>query len=207
MSNEPAQQLGLLSDVSRNLGAIIRHTLAGVIVVGGVRLAYPETFCTVHFDSWRHLVVLAVITITVGNALFALNRCGVHQIVERIFYWLKIEGPIPGTEHLGYTHDLAEFVVESFQTGDHPQRVREHIHFRVSTAFLLLTLSETALVFSCAHSNSSKLTGHILWLRVVFVAALGSYIWQSIITRRIDYFVVKKLIAHPEKEQNSGPDS
>jgi hypothetical protein len=65
-------------------------------------------------------------------------------------------------------------------------------------AFLLLTLSETALVFSCNHSNLSKLKGHIVYVVIVCLAALGAYIWQSLIARRIDYFVVTKT-AHPDK--------
>ena len=138
MSNEPAQRAGLLSDINQNVGAIIRHTLPGVVVVGGTRLAYPEIFHAVDLKSWHYLVVLAVITVTVGNALFALNRCGVHQIVEYIFYLMKINGPIPKAGHLDYVNDLATFVVDSFKKGDSPKGIRQHIHLRVSTAFLLV---------------------------------------------------------------------
>ena len=45
-----------------------------VLVVGGARLAYPDVFCSVHLESWQHLLVIVVVTVTVGNALFALNR-------------------------------------------------------------------------------------------------------------------------------------
>jgi len=166
--------------------------LPGVLVVGGARLAYPESFCKVHIGSWQNLLVLAVVTVTVGNALLALNRSFVHQLLEYFFYRLNIEGPIPEDGHRDYVNDLAKFVVKSFTPEVYPARIREHIRLRISTAFLLLTLSETALVFSCAHSGSSKLTGHTLWTFLVCVASFGAYIWQSVIARRIDYFVVKK---------------
>ena len=138
--------------------------------------------------------------ITVGNALFALNRCGVQQLVEYIFYRWNIEGPVPDAGRRDYVNDLAKYVLESFQTGDIPKGIRQHTELRVSTGFLLLTLSEAALVFSCSHSNSSKLTGHILWVVILCVAALGAYVWQFWVTRRIDYLRVKNVAtSHADK--------
>src|SRR5208283_181038 len=155
MSNDTASKSSLLSDISHHLGEIFRHTLPGVLVVGGSRLAYPEYFCTVDLESWQHLLVLAVVTITIGNALFALNRYGLHQVVEYFLYVGHVKGPIPKGGRLKHADDLAEHVVASFRRGEFPKGIRQHIAFRVSTVLLLLTLGETALVFSCNHSKGS----------------------------------------------------
>jgi hypothetical protein len=170
-------------------------------VVGGARLAYPEAFCAVHLKSWQHLIVLGVVTVTVGNALFALNRYGLHQLVEYILYLLKVEGPIPKAGRFHHTNDLAEHVVTSFQTGDFPKGIRQHIAFRISTVLLLLTLGEIALAFSWCHSKCSILNTHEVALQILGVAALVAYAGQLWLTRRIDYFVVtKKLERTPDKE-------
>src|ERR1039457_2748962 len=94
MSNGSAPRSGLLPDISQHLGTIFRHTLPGVLLVGGAALAYPKTLPG-DLNSWQQLSILAIVTVTVGNALFALNRYGVHQAVEYLFYLAKIKGPTP----------------------------------------------------------------------------------------------------------------
>jgi hypothetical protein len=44
MANEANKSSGLLFDISEHLGAIFRHMLPGVVVLGAAAAAYPDTF-------------------------------------------------------------------------------------------------------------------------------------------------------------------
>jgi hypothetical protein len=191
MSNDTANESTWLSDISRHLGPIFRHTFPGVLLVGGARLAYPERFCHVHIDSWQHVLVLAVVTVTAGNALFAFNRFGLHQLVEYFLYRGNVKGPVPNGGNLDFFEDMAEYVIASFRRKDLTD-IRQHIAFRVSSIFLLLTLAETSLAFSFSHSDCSIFSGNWIPLVLVGVASLAAYIYQLWLTRRIDYFFVTK---------------
>ena len=205
MSNESATRSGLLSDITHHLGEIIRYTLPGVLVIGGARLAYPEAFCAVDVQSSQHLIILAVVTVTVGNALVALNRYGVHQVVDWVCYLLKIEGPIPKAGRAHYHNGLGHHVLDSFLPAAQLDPAQRYVSFRASTAFLLLTLGEILLTFSCHHSKYSVLNAHVKALKIIGFAALAAYLWQSIIARKIDYLIVsKKAMAESNKEQRSG---
>jgi hypothetical protein len=59
---------GLLFNISEHLGAIFRHMLPGVIVLGSTAIAYPKTFGRLDLTSWPQLFVLGVATLAVGNA-------------------------------------------------------------------------------------------------------------------------------------------
>src|ERR1700681_3777510 len=77
---------GLISDFSEHLGGSFGHIFPGVLVVGGATLAYPELRECVDVSSWQRVLLLTIITITVGNAWFALNRYGIHQAVDYFLY-------------------------------------------------------------------------------------------------------------------------
>lgn len=189
MAEEPAGKSTWLSEISRHLGPIFRHTFPGVLLVGGARLAYPERFWRVDIGSWPNVLVLGVVTVTVGNALFAFNRYGIHQLVDLVFYWTKAKGPGRTAKWWSYTDDLAEFVNASVQKQD-TSDIRQYISFRSSSAFLLLTLGEVTLFFCRYHSCLSILRCYERSLLFVGRASIAAYIGQSWVTRRIDDFFV-----------------
>ena len=142
---------------------------------------------------------------TVGNALFAFNRYGLHQFFELVFYATKTGGPVRKPKTWNFTDDLAEYVNASFRKEDMTD-FRQHIMFRVSSVLLLLTISEIAFFFCFYQSNCSIFYRHRLALGFVGFAALIAYAWQLWLTRRIDYYFVtnRKLDTneYPEDTQS-----
>jgi hypothetical protein len=144
MTTETSRPSGLLFDISEHLGAIFRHMLPGVIVLGGAAAASPTMFRRLDLASWQHLSVLVVVTLTVGNAWFALNRYGVHQVVDYLLYLIRSDGPARGTKRWNYLTDLGKYTSKSLHTTGDSVRARQHVAFRASTVLLLLTLGELA---------------------------------------------------------------
>lgn len=107
----PDKATGVLSDVVAHLAAVFRYMLPGVLVMGAAYLAYPDWFMRFHLHSNQHLIMLGVITITVGNTWFALNRYGLHQLVDLVLYWSKSNGPARG-DKCQYLDDLGPLCLQ-----------------------------------------------------------------------------------------------
>lgn len=131
--------------------------------------------------------MLAVVTLAVGNAWFALNRHGVHQIVDYLLYLILSHGPARATKHWNYLTDLGKYTCNSLRTLDDSARARQHVAFRASTVLLLLTIGELTWVFSHYHECASKFQGRKIPLRSLGTFALVVACWQMVITRRIDF--------------------
>lgn len=190
MASDSTGGSGMLSDISEHLGAIFRHMLPGVILVGGTALAYPAVLDGFKDLSWQKLLVLAGITVAAGNAWFALNRYGPHQMLDYALYLCKVKGPARGDSWFNFLDDLGLFVHRSLHAGD--SEGIQHVRFRASAMLLLWTVGEAAWLFSYFHACTSPLAGHQCSLRVVGTIAILIGIWQMIITRRIDFYVVSK---------------
>jgi len=204
MASEPASKSGVLFEISQQLGTIFRHTFPGILLVGGARLAYPDSFRSLQLESWPHLVVLVVITVTLGNVLFALNRYGVHQLFEYVLYLFYVKGPVRKHGDFDYIGDLGSYAFDSLKIENRLERARQHVSFRISTALLLLTLGECAIFFALSHSQSSALKGHGWQLGILGVASIPAYLWQTLLAKRIDYLIVTtKPAAEAENEIDS----
>jgi hypothetical protein len=165
MANEP-NSTGLLTEVAQHLGAIFRHMLPGILVLAGASVAYPDWFRGLNLDSWRHLVVLASISIAVGNTWFALNRYGLDQLVDYFLYLFKSDGPARGIDKFSYLNDLGQYTYRSLHSADSSFRARQHVAFRASTVLLAWTLGELLVVFAFCHASDSLFVGHKFWMVV-----------------------------------------
>jgi hypothetical protein len=192
MANDPDR--GLLADVTRDLVAIFRHMLPGVLVLGGGALAYPEWFENVDLKSWAHLVAVAVVSAAAGNTWFALNRSGLHQIVDYVLWRAGSNGPARTATSASYVDDLGRYARKSLHTAsqDEYARAREHVAFRASAVLLILTVGELSVLFAFVHSSKSIFEGRAVHLLVVAAITLAIGTWQMVITRRIDYYVVNR---------------
>jgi hypothetical protein len=191
--------VGLVSEIAKHLGSIYRHMLPGMLLVGGARLAYRDWFHWVNLESWKHLLLLAVTSVVVGNAWFALNRYGLHQALDYVFYRLNLKGPVPHDVRKphDYTDDLGKFVYDSLIQNT-SQSARQHVEFRASTVLLILTVGEVLLTFGLLHDSQSILTREGLWgwrygtwMVIAGPISLAIGGWQMVITRRIDFYRVK----------------
>lgn len=195
------QQKGVVAEVAENLGGFFRHFLPGALIVGAAMIARPSWFTFVDFDSWPILTVVAATAMTIGNAWFALNRYGIHQIVDYLCYIARSEGPAK-KRHAAYLDDLALYVREALIETDVPPRARQHVTFRASSVLLIYTIAE--LVFLVAiWSERSAITYNYkvpLCISAIIIFALG--VWQNVITRRIDAALLHKGLVprHPRDD-------
>lgn len=188
---------GVLSEISQHLEGIFRHMLPGALVTGAARLAQPTWFAWVDLKCWQHLLLLSVIAIVAGNAWFALNRYGLHQFVDYLFYLLGFNGPArPSRQWSHFLDDLGKYTCRSLHTTKAEPRAIKHVAFRASAVLLILTIGELAVLLGFWHDNNPSgsaktfLDNH----RIVFIiGGLITFvfgIWQEGITRRIDYYIV-----------------
>jgi hypothetical protein len=191
MSNDSeGEPKGIVAQITDNLGAVFRHLLPGVLIIGVARITHPSWFR--HFDrsSWPYLAVMGVIAIAVGNAWFAINRYVLHQLVDYVCWRRNQAGPVR-SGNSRYADDLAKYVREAVSV-DVPQRARQHIAFRASSVLLIYTLSELSFLaafWSETSAITSGIVARIFWGLIgvgLFIAGL----WQNIITRRIDAAVL-----------------
>ncbi len=189
---EDAKGGGVLADLTQHLGGIFRHMLPGILVVGAGRLAYPEWFVKADFGSWQHLIVLAAVTLAVGNAWFALNRYGFHQLIDWALWRGGYESPAKRPTSKSYVDDLGQYAAKSLHVPDSSARAQQHVAFRASIVLLVLTLAELAILVGVCHSAASPFAGHsvVLWAAGLVLGIVG--VWQMSITRRIDHYVVTR---------------
>jgi hypothetical protein len=154
--------------------------------------------CVARPRSWMQLLVLAAISVTAGNTWFALNRYGLHQCLDYVLYIFKIKGPARA-KTFTYLDELGLYVYKSLHTPDGSARAWQHIAFRVSTVLLALTLGELLLVFAIFHASNSPFVAQESKMEIVGVAAIAVGIWQMVITRRIDYYIVNPPPTLPKK--------
>jgi hypothetical protein len=192
MNDEPKSgPTGLVSEIAKHLGSIYRHMLPGALVIAGARLAYRNWFCWVSLESWKHLLLLAAVSVVVGNTWFALNRYGVHQLFDLLLYYRGFRGPVPRNPVApDFFDDLGEYTYRSLHTSPTSERARQHVEFRASSALLLLTLGEVLLLFGWRHACNSIFSGHGRCMVFGSSIPLAVGLWQMIITRRIDFYVV-----------------
>lgn len=180
---------GVFSDAVMHLAALFRHMLPGVILMGGAYIAYPDWFKGFDLQSTGHLIVLSVITIAVGNTWFALNRYGLHQLVDLILYSMKSNGPAR-RNRFRYLDDLGRYTYKSLHSSDASVRAQEHVKFRASTVLLIFTLGEAAMLFAPFHSSTSIIEGHNCWIFFGGAVIFAIGVCQMVITRRIDHYLV-----------------
>lgn len=188
MSNE-SEHAGLPTEIAQHLGGIFRHMLPGILVIAGARVAHPDWFCAFDFATWQHVFVLGVVSIAVGNAWFALNRYGRHQLVDYFLSLIKSDGPARGNTPWAYLDDLGRYTYKSLHTSNDSKRARQHVQFRASAVLLALTVGELLVAFHFYHAGDSLFARHPhMWIAGAVAFSVG--IWQMVITRRIDYYVV-----------------
>jgi hypothetical protein len=188
MSEKP-EPTGWPNEIAQHLGGIFRHMLPGILVIAGARVAHPEWFSAVSVTTWQNVVVLGAVSIAVGNAWFALNRYGLHQLVDYGLYLIKSNGPARGEKWWRYLDDLGQYTYKSLHTPDTCKRARQHVEFRASAVLLALTVGELLVAFQIYHATDSLFTRHPhLWIAGAIAFMIG--LWQMVITRRIDFYVV-----------------
>jgi hypothetical protein len=191
MADPERRESGVLGDVSRNLGAFFRHLLPGVFIVGAAYIAHPSWFVGVDTKSWEHIAIAGVVALASGNIWFSVNRYGIHQVIDYLVYLAKSGGPAPTSSRLQYLDDLGTYVAKSLSASGISERARQHVAFRASSVLLLYTIAEVGILFTVWHEPATFFARHPIAVTVASVLTFNVGVWQNIITRRIDYHVVR----------------
>lgn len=199
---------GALRDISENLGSIYRFFLPGVLIVGVTFVAYPTKISwPKSSDPWE-LLVLGIVALAAGNTLFVFNRYSVHQIIDWLLYRLGCDGPAKRNPKLAESRDyvdaLGRFVTDSNLISDEMKALRHHVQFRASSVLLMYTVCELAIVFSLWNEGPGNFLHDNAWLiRIVGLLAFSVAIWQTLITRRIDWYTVYP----PKRDDKPAPST
>jgi hypothetical protein len=186
INSEDLKKGSIIAEIADNLGAVFRHLLPGVLIIGAARITHPSWFLGFNSSSWPFLAVAATVAIAAGNAWFTVNRYIIHQVVDYLLWRCKLQGPAKSGQG-GYVDHLAKYVREAQINPEVPERARQHVGFRASSVLLIYTLSE--LSFLAAFWSECGAVTAALFL---FIGAL----WQHVITRRIDAAVLHKSLVH-----------
>ena len=188
-----SQDKGMIAQVSENLGSVFRYLLPGVLIVGTAAVTHPSWFAHTDLNSWPTLVVIAVVSIAVGNVVFCVNRYALHQLIDLICYLFRSQGPAM-RERYAYPDDLAIYVRQALIEADVPDRARRHVEFRASSILLMYTIVEISLIAAFCSDSDSLTCRYDLKVPLLIFSQLvfGFAIWQNVLARRIDAAVLHK---------------
>jgi hypothetical protein len=187
----------MIQSISDNLGAFFRHLLPGILIMGAAYAAHPRWFSSVDTHSWQHISIAAVVALAVGNLWFAFNRYAIHQLVDYAMYLLKSKGPAATVSRGNYLDDVGKYAADSLCKSNALSRARQHVAFRTSSILLLYTVAEIGLLVAIWHDPCTLFAQHACWTAIGSLLIFAAAIWQNVITRRIDYYVVS---FEPKKE-------
>ena len=163
-----------------------------MFIFGVSYVADPSWFKDIDFKSWQHLVLGAVIALTIGNVWYSVNRHCFHQILDYVAYLLGSSGPERQKgQPWKYLHDIGEYAAKSLLTSNRSGIVGEHIALRASSVLLLYTIAEVGFLFFLWHDQNpdnffDRYSNKVL---IASIAIFCAAIWQNLITRHIDYAV------------------
>jgi hypothetical protein len=192
MPNGDDTGLEWVHNVSSNLGTVFRHLLPGILIIGAAYVSHPSWFSVNAIDthSWQHIVLIAIVAVALGNTWFAVNRYGVHQILDYCMYLARFKGPARGESRLKFHDEPGTYVARSLCDAAIPPLARQHVAFRASSVLLLYTVAELGFLAYASHEPNTFFEKHASCTLVVSISIFLVAIWQGAITRFVDYHVV-----------------
>lgn len=177
------------------LGEIFRHLLPGILIIGLAAVSHPSWFDKLDVTKGGWLVILATIALISGNVWFVFHRYLIQQIVDLIFYALKVsDGPCRNDKNWNYSGAVAEHVDNIFENVGHKEALCRHIRFRTSSVVLMYIASEAIILFTLISESNSFLQKNFWIILIIAIIGFMSAIWQNYITRKIEW---KVLSAQP----------
>jgi hypothetical protein len=181
-----------IREISNQLSRIFRHMFPGLFIVSAAYLAHRKWFCSLALERTWEAMLLALITLAVGNIWYVIHRYIVHQFVDYLLYVKRGRGREKcGCQWRGYPFWLAEFIYESFHYKQREGELGRHLHLRSAEIILIYIVGEVLVVFSFWNEQTSFFACNE-WLRYIgfglIVAAfiqhcLGDYLDRGIVER------------------------
>lgn len=179
------------------IGNVFRHMLPGILIIGVAASAHPSWFDKVSIDKGEWLILLAAVSIVVGNIWLVFHRYFIQQIIDFVFYLLKIQGGPCKAPDTDYSLEVAKYVDNFFGNLKSKEALAQHIRFRTSSVVLMYIVSEVFIVFSLTSDENSFVCGNSNITLTVGIIGFASSVWQNIITRRIEGEVNANAISSP----------
>ena len=183
----------IAKEILKNLSEVFRYVLPGVLVLAGAHEAYPSWFLWLQLEKVSHLVVIAVVAIVAGNTWYVFHRFAVLQIIDLACYWVGLRGPAADRPTWrawrNYLDDLGRYVARSFSQPPERDALRGHVALRASSVVLMYIAAEVLIVFRIRPEAGTLYDRHGREFLVIGGVAFLFAVWQSIVTRRIDWYV------------------
>ena len=184
------------------LSRIFRHLIPGVVIVVVARIAHPDWFGKVHLSDKLHLVVLAVVSIAVGNVWYVCHRYIIHQFFDFVFFCCRTRCPCCKGEEKdkGYFSWLSKFLIESFDASEkkskQENKIMEHLHLRSTQIILMYIVSEVVFIFSVDPFSAQPGSEFTTYQPALMWAAVGIFsfaVIQQCVSEALDRRIVKKI--------------
>src|SRR5574341_1463693 len=182
----------ITKELLKNISRVFRYVLPGVFVVAAAHESHPSWFRWLELDKLSHLAAIMVVAIVAGNTWFAFHRFGIQQIVDLLSYCAGLRGPAAQSPSWvackTYLDDLGKYVARSFLQPAEREPLRNHVEFRASNVVLMYIASEVVFLCALRHEPDTIYSRHPELFGSLGVIGFLCATWQSIITRRIDWY-------------------
>jgi len=191
----------LIKQIGDELGRIFRHMMPGLSALLAARLSHPSWFRNIDYGNTWHLVLLAIIATVAGNTLYVFHRYSVHQAIDLVLYWFRVEKKDKEGSYLNW---LATHIDKSFHFLPKDRDLREHINLRSAQIIFMFITCEILFAFSFCAEDPSVFHQFRCLIRWVTLCALVPVILQHIIGFVID---LRFTTIHGGKSDDKAPQA
>ena len=168
----------LTSEISR----IFRHLIPGVLILLVIYLSQPSWMYWVDICSCSHLIILSVLSITVGTIWYVVHRFTIHYMIDFLCFKLrrriKVRNGVDNdstAQYKKYHEWLSNHIQKSLFHFNTKREVKEYIHFRSTQVHLLFIFSESLFIFTVLRETNSIIMYYegVAILLSVFIFIIG----------------------------------
>ncbi len=181
----------------RSLSKLFRHMLPGLTIIMLAAVAHPRWFDTFNpSDKW-HLVIIATISIIVGNVWYVVHRLTLHNVLDYVCLIIREKTSDKEKKSYGflsYLKWLSEFVDRGVRLRSVSRKLADHIWTRSSYVIFLFIICEAAWLFIFYHEHGTVFENYRCKLIIAdailsFFALVQYFISSFIDTSAVDFHV------------------
>jgi len=175
-----------IKTISGQLSGIFRHIIPGVIILGFAYGSHPSWFKKVYPTNSTDWMVLAMLSIVIGNLWYVVHRFTIHFLFDFICYRFR-EG-----KWSGYQQWLIAHIDHSFAVPEYKRKLQNFVHCRSSQIILLFIIAEALIIFSLWFEAESVFSTYNTFFLIVGVVLFLVAVVHYPISNNLDIFVVRQ---------------
>jgi len=175
-----------IKTISGQLSGIFRHIIPGVIILAFAYGSHPSWFEKVYPTNSTDWMVLAMLSIVVGNLWYVVHRFTIHVLFDLICYRIH-EG-----KWSGYQQWLIAHIDQSFAVPEDKKKLQDFVHCRSSQIILLFIIAEALIIFSLWFEAESFFSTYKTFFLISGVVLFLVAVVHYPLSYKLDIFVVRK---------------